>query len=233
MAVGHVASIAGTGNTTTSVTLVIPAICLVNHIVIASFTNGAATADPTVADNEGAGTWTKLLSGNNGTSNLSVWWKRASVNTAGKTITGSGFTGSCTGGASVYSDCVVTGNPYGGETYESNASAEEGHASITPTIDSSMVCLTVGGAPDTTISGQGATSPAVLVERTEHLSTGGADSFVTHASEVQTAHGATGAFAFALAPNQATMSIAFYLIPEHVPLIPDFKANWFQPIMAH
>jgi hypothetical protein len=211
--VSHRASIAGSGNTTTSVTLVIPASTVANDIVVASFTNGGATADPTVADNEGAGTWAKILSGNNGTSNLSVWWKRASSSTAGKTITGSVFTNSCTGGASVYSGCKLSGNPYGGQTYESNASGDESHASITPTVNGSMVCLTVGQAPDLATSTQAATSPAVLIERTEHLSTGGADSAVMHASEVQVTAGATGALTWAQ-NNQATMSIAWYMIPE-------------------
>jgi hypothetical protein len=209
----HRASISGTGNTTTSVTLVIPASTVANDVVYAAFTNGGATADPSVADNEGAGTWAKVLSGNNGTSNLSVWWKRASVNTAGKTITGSGFTNSCTGVATVVGGAVLTGNPYGGETYESNISGNETHAAITPTVNGSMVCLVVGQAPDIAIATQAATSPAVLIERAEHLSTGGLDSSVALASEVQVTAGSTGALTWAQT-NAATMSIAFYVPPE-------------------
>jgi hypothetical protein len=211
--VSHRATIAGSGNTTTSLTLVIPASTVANDIVVASFTNGGATADPTVADDEGAGTWVKILSGNNGASNLSVWWKRASGSTAGKTITGSVFTNSCTGGASVYSGCKLTGDPFGGATYESNISGNETHAAITPTINGSMVCLTVGQAPDLAIATQAATSPAVLIERFDHLSTGGADSACAHASEVQVTAESTGNLTWAQT-NAATMSIAWYMIPE-------------------
>jgi hypothetical protein len=209
----HRAAIAGTGATTTNVTLVIPASTVANDVVYAAFTNGGATADPSVVDNEGAGTWTKLLSGNNGTSNLSVWWKRASANTAGKTITASGFTNSCTGVAVVNGGVILTGNPYGGETYESNISGNETHAAITPTVNGSMICLVVGQAPDIAVSTQAATSPAVLVERAEHLSTGGLDSAVCFASEVQETAGSTGALTWAQT-NQASMSIAFYIPPE-------------------
>jgi hypothetical protein len=212
-AVSHRATIAGSGNTTTSLTLVIPASTVANDVVFASFTNGGATADPSVADNEGAGTWVKVVSGNNGTSNLSTWWKRASGATAGKTITGSGFTNSCTGGASVYSGAKLTGDPFGGATYESNISGNETHAAITPTINGSMVCLTVGQAPDLAHDTQAATSPAVLIERFDHLSTGGLDSACGHASEVQVTAGSTGALTWAQT-NAATMSIAWYIIPE-------------------
>ncbi len=212
-AVTHRASIAGTGNTTTSVGIVIPASTVANDIVIAAFTNGGSTADPSVSDNEGAGSWAKVLSGNDGGSNLSVWWKRASGSTAGKTITASGFTNSCAGVCSVYPGALTSGNPYGGQTYQSNASGTESHAAITPTVDGSMVFLVVGNQPDIAIATQAATSPAVLLERAEHLSTGGLDSSVALASEVQVTAGSTGALTWAQT-NQATMSIAFYLTPQ-------------------
>jgi hypothetical protein len=211
--VSHRASTAGSGNTTTSVGIVIPASTVADDIVIAAFTNGGASADPSVADDEGAGTWAKILSGDDGNTNLSVWWKRASSSTASKTVTGSGFTNSCTGVVSVYSGALLSGNPYAGHTFQSNASGTESHAAITPTVNGSMVFLVVGQQPDIATSTQAATSPAVLIERAEHLSTGGADCSVALASEVQITAGTTGALTWAQT-NQATMSIAFYLTPE-------------------
>jgi hypothetical protein len=215
--VSHRASQAGSGNTTTSVGIVIPASTVANDIVIAAFTNGGSSADATVADNEGAGTWAKILSGDDGNTNLSVWWKRASANTAGKTVTASSMTNSCTGVVSVYSGCLTSGNPYGGQTFQSNASGTESHAAITPTVNGSMVFLVVGQQPDIAISTQAATSPAVLLERAEHLSTGGLDCSVALASEVQVTAGTTGALTWAQT-NAATMSIAFYLTPASLSL---------------
>jgi CBS domain-containing protein len=209
----HRASTAGTGNTTTSVGIVIPASTVANDIVIAAFVNGGSTADATVADDEGAGTWAKILSGDDGTSNLSVWWKRASANTASKTVTASSMTNSCTGVVSVYSGALTSGNPYAGHTFENNISGNESHAAITPTVNGSMVILVVGQQPDIAIDTEAATSPAVLIERGEHLSTGGLDCSVALASEVQVTAGTTGALTWAQT-NAATMSIAFYLTPE-------------------
>jgi hypothetical protein len=212
-AVTHRASTAGSGTTTTSVGIVIPASTAANDIVIAAFTNGGASADPSVADDEGAGTWAKILSGDDGNSNLSVWWKRASSSTASKTVTGSGFTNSCTGVVSVYSGALTSGNPYAGQTFQSNASGTESHAAITPTVNGSMVFLVVGQQPDIATSTQAATNPAVLTERAEHLSTGGLDCSVALASETQIIAGTTGALTWAQT-NAATMSIAFYLTPQ-------------------
>ena len=92
------------GNQTTGFTLSTHSGTRGGDLLVLVITNRDATANPTVVDNEGAGTWTRKTTQNATTNgSVSLWYKRASgtkgeiSNTASKTVTVSGCTGSASG----------------------------------------------------------------------------------------------------------------------------------------
>lgn len=213
MAATFVSSAVPSGNPTTSFTITIPTVA-VDDILILAATNKAATADPTVTDNDtGGNAWAKVISGNNGTGNLSVWWKRATSATSAKTITASGFTNSCSGVLHVWRGCSKASTPYASATYETNASANESHAGFTPALDGCPVFLAVGNATnDIAVTNMACTSPGTLAHFAEKLSTGGTDCSCALGSDDQVTAGATGNFTWSQT-DAASMSITFYLRP--------------------
>ena len=212
MAITYVNVAATSGNKTTSWAVTIPA-CSAGDILIAVCVNRDSTADPTCTDTDSGGNlWAKILSRNNGTANASVWWKRATSGTGGKTLTLGSCTGSCAGGVVIYSGCSVGVAPYENATGETNASADESHAAITPTRNGSLVCLcTFNGTNDIAVDTQSSTSPGTLTERIDSLSTGGSDSSASFAAAVQTTAGTTGALTWAQV-DAASQSIVFDIL---------------------
>jgi hypothetical protein len=218
MAITAGTSTATAAATTTSLTLVINASVAAGDVLVLALVNRDATADPSVSDNEGAGSWTKLANQNATTNGaLTVWWKRATANTAGKTITATGFTGSCAGGVTPFRGVSIGTNPFVGTTVvsEANASANETQAQITTLRDGSMVILVVGCTSNDTlnVATQAATDPASLAEKFEGTSTGGNDCSVSLACAVKTTAGATGAFTWTQTDGTGA-SIACALLPE-------------------
>lgn len=210
MACAHRASTAGGGNPTTSVAIVIPASTQANDICILSVTNRDATTAPTVTDNEGAGAWARVDATADG---LTVWWKRASASTAGKTVTAASLTGSCAANVTVWSGASLAASPFLDVTHEPNVSGNETHAGFTTTRDGAAVFLVVANRTnDIAIASQAATSPAAITECGEHLSTGGLDCSNTIAGEVKTTAGATGNFTWAQT-DAVTVSCTFWLLP--------------------
>jgi hypothetical protein len=204
----HVGSAVPAGNPTTSFTVVIPT-CVTNDVLVLSVVNAGAIADPTVTDDDTDGnTWQKLHSHNNGAFNGSVWWKRATGATSGKTITVAGCTTNCAGGVSVYRGVSMDAAPYEGATGESNALGNETHAAIVPTKNGALVCLSTFQTSGIGVASQAATAPAVLDERFDKNPAAG--SGCAHASAVQPTAGSTGAITWAQT-DAASISIAFAL----------------------
>lgn len=211
----HVAAAIPAGNPTTGFTITIPYRVQTNDILLLAITNRDAIADPSTPtdDDAGGNVWVKVLSKDNGASNGSVWWKRATASTALKTITVAGCTGSCAGGLSVYRGVSRHSTaPFQNAAGEANISGNEEHASITPTGDYSMICLFVFNPDDLSLSSGVATNPKLLTTRFEKLSTGGNDSACFHASGAQAgAASDTGIIRWSQT-NGLSISIAFNLI---------------------
>lgn len=201
------ASAVAGGNPTTSLTITIPASVQTGDILVAAFTNRNATANPSVSDNDtGGNTWAAVRANTTG---ASLYWKRATSGTASKTITASGFTGSCSGGVAVYQNCDPGSSPVEFHAEESNASGNETHAGFTPADGGREIGLVVyNRANDNAVSTQSSTSPGNLSERFEKLSTGGSDCGVALASAPQEVAAATGNLTWAQT-NAATISISF------------------------
>lgn len=210
--IAHVASVTANGvANTTSLTITIPESVEAGDILVAHFANRDATAMPTVTDDDtGGNTWASFAVTTTGASS---WWKRATAGTAGKTITASGFTGSCAGGVSVYRGCLASGTPVTNVTEESNISGNETHASITPAYSGAMIGLAVFNRTGIfAVTSMAATSPSALDARFEHQNTGGSDCVVTVGSRIQLTAGATGSLTWAQT-NAVTISHAYALQP--------------------
>lgn len=204
--------------TTTSLTLVIDAGVATNDILVLALVNRDATAAPTVSDNDiGGNSWT-LLRSQSATTNgsIHIYWKRATSGTAGKTITASGFTGSCAGGVTPFTGASLEPFPFGASAVagEANASANETQAAISVSHPGSMVFLVVGNTSNDTlnVTTQAATDPSSLTERFEGTSTGGNDCSISLSSAVKTTAGSTGAFTWAQTDGTGA-SLAFALDP--------------------
>jgi len=214
MAVSHVGSQAGSGASTTGLTLLIPAGTQTDDVLFLSLMNAGAAADATVADNDSGGnTWALMHGRDNGTARAAVWWKRATANTASKTITISGCTDSCSGGVSVYRG-ASTGTPYEEAGSQLRGSGNETATGITTTQNGAMVCFSVFNHTNdnSLLSNVSTTSPGTLTTRFQHLSSGGNDSSCAHASEVLTTAGATGDFTWSQA-DAATTVIKWAVVP--------------------
>ena len=189
MTVAHRASAASvTTNPTTTFTITIPASVAADDILfvgVSSRNHTGATAYPAVVDNDtGGNTWALL--GESAARTLTVWWKRATANTASKTITVSGCVDSAAGGVSAYSGGDTGATPYANVTAETNASGDETHAGFTPANADSMVFLCLHTSNNNAFSNQACTNPGTLAERYEQLSTGGNDCANSIASALQT-----------------------------------------------
>ena len=210
------------GATTTSFTCTIPSTVATNDILILAATNRDGTTDPGVVDDDVGGNLWALVGAQAApdAGELTLWWKRATANTASKTITATLFTGSCSGVLSVYRGCEETGNPYENVTGETNASADETQAGFTPTKNGNMVILAVGVTSNDTlnVTSMACTSPGTLGHLVRSVSSGGNDCSTDMASLYQLVKGATGNFTWAMG-NGPTASIAFNLLPETEPTV--------------
>jgi hypothetical protein len=216
--IGYIANALGGTTDTTSFSITLPT-TQAGDIILLEFCH-RGTADGTVAGTSvttGGLTWTLKHSQLFATSTFSgkLYWTRATGNHSGQTVTGSGLTNACAAIVTIYRNVIASGDPFTNAATivgEENASGNETQAEITTLVDGCMVCLTVLNSPDVAVATQAATSPAVLAERAELLSTGGTDASIAHASELKATAGATGALTWTQT-NAASGSYAYALQP--------------------
>lgn len=187
--------VAGSGATTTSITFVVPASVQLGDLLDLVFVH-RGTGDGTVSDNSGDGVaWTRKGECLFATSTFSIqhYYKRVTSQMVGggDTITVSGLTNACAGALEVYRGAIASGDPYRAWTTEANASGNVSHAALTGLLDNDWVVCVIGNSPDLAVT---PTSP--LVERYEHLSTGGTDASLCYASFEMTANGSSGTLAW-------------------------------------
>lgn len=217
MAITHVATAGQSApDTTTSLTLTIPAGVQDGDILVVGLINAGAGDTPSVSDDDtGGNTWAMKVERLNGGSseNGSLWWKRATSGTASKTITATGFTDSCAGFVSAYRGCKVSGDPFDQDPVtEDNGSGDESMTGFTPTVDGCLVALAVLCGDNVEVFGFSSDDPGELAIRVSSLSSGGADSAASLGSEVQATAAATGNLTWTMT-NRATISIGFALSP--------------------
>lgn len=208
MAVTHVQSVNGSDSATTSDALTIPAVS-VGDVLLLFCTNDGATTAPTVTDDDtGGNTWGRVdPSGNSG---HSVWWKHATANTSGKTVTADGFTTACAVVLSAYTGAKVSGTPYENVNTEAQSAGEETIVGFTPSRDGCMIILAVtnrNGAFG--CANQSCTNPGVLTERAEVLNP--TICAVMTASNAQVEAAATGDITWTQT-NSAHLTTVFNLI---------------------
>lgn len=170
------AAVVPVGNPTTGFTVVIDAAVAANDLLFLALTSRDSTGAGTLAvtDNDtGGNAWAKI--GNSTDHKATLWYKRATSATAGKTVTVANAVGSSTGVLKAFSGAATGATPYTNIVVETNASADETHAGFTPTNANSMVCASVHNyANDNAVTSLSfATLGATTM--TEKLSTGGSD----------------------------------------------------------
>lgn len=220
MAVAHRASAAsGSTNPTTTFTVVLPSSVVagdVCYVQVTSRDHTSGTAYPTVTDNDtGGNTWTRIAESTDRKATL--WRKFATSGTASKTVTVAGCVGSSSGGVAVYSGADQT-TPNTTPTVEDNASGNETHAEITPSVADAMICLGVfNTGNDNAVATEACTTPGALTERWEKLSTGGSDCACVHASALQSG-GPTATGAFTWAQTDGTTKSIVWAVQPPAPL---------------
>ena len=214
----YLVSSSGSNNSaaTTSLSVVIPSNVTTDDVLILSITNRDADADPAVSDTGLGNIWEKMTrqaANTNGSG--SIWWKRATSGSDGATISATGLTGSCSATLAVFRGCKSFGNPYENVSGEANASADESHASITPTVNGNMVCLAIFNTGDdarnvVTIA---CTDPGSMTDHIRSTSSGGTDCVTDFACKYQATAAATNTFTWAQT-NGTGASVAFNLLPD-------------------
>jgi hypothetical protein len=215
MAIEHVQSVAGSTTATTSDAIVIPTV-EPDDLLLLFCTNKGATTVPSVTDDDTDGNAWARADGS-GTNGATVWFKRATVDTSGKTVTASGFTTACACGLSVYRGLDSPDLPIENLTVVSQGSGVETLAGFTPTREGSLVSLAVFNRNvATSVGSPTTTNPGALDERFDVInSTVGQTCCVEHASKVQTVLGPTGNFTWTQT-NSGHITIVFDLMPPPV-----------------
>lgn len=180
------------GNPTTSFTVTIDAAVVAGDVLFLAVTSRDSTGAGTlsVTDNDtGGNTWTKI--GNSTDHKATLWWKRATSGTASKTVTVNNAVGSASGVLKAFSGAYSDGDPFTNVTVETNASADETAAGITPTFADSMLCAAIFNyANDNAVTSLSSANFGAFTT-TEKLSTGGSDCATAFGHDLVTS-GASG-----------------------------------------
>jgi len=199
------------GNPTTGGTLAIGATVAAGdwlELVFTSRDHTVGTAMPTVTDNDSGGnTWTVTALSTDRKHLRAV--KRATSATASKTITIAGCVGSCSAVLAAWSGTFTGGDPTTNMLTETNASANETHASITPTNAGSMIRSAISNyANDNAVTSPSWATLGAATGSAEKLSTGGSDCATHTAYRAQVGGpAAVGAFTWAQADGTTYSSV--------------------------
>ena len=211
MAQFHTFAISNSSTATTTFTITIPSDIGVGedlYVLAVSRDHTVGTAKYTCTDNDGAGnTWAEQVISSDRKTTL--FWKKSTSATAGKTITIAGAVGSSTGGMSAFYG-GYEGNPTTDISLQENSSGTESHTGFTPSNEPSFIVFGVtNDSNDIDISSitsanLGSMEPA----QWEAESTGGSDCKSTMAGIDDPGGTATGNFTWSQT-NGTTDSVAF------------------------
>lgn len=214
MAITHAASATGSGAAgATSFPITIPATVQSGDLLLVAAIHDVSASITCTDDDTGGNTWTKKVVDVDNT--LSLWWKRATANTASKTITlGSLGTASSIapgGVVSVLRSAIVAGDPFDQATVETNSALDAAHAGFTPTVNGCWIGLAVGtwSAPNT-FSALTCTNPGALTNGGEITT---ANSEIEMRGAAQTTAAATGTFSWTEVAANGGTSVAYAVKP--------------------
>ena len=209
--ISHVQSVAGALDAGTSDTILIPTVQVGDLLLLFCVNKGAAVAPAVVDDDATGNLWALAIHSTRG----SIWWKRATAATSGKTITASGFTTGCAIGLSVYRNVDGVGLPIENLTAVAQASGVETLTGFTPSRNYSLICIAVFSQAFNTAYSTWATasSPGVLDERLDVVN-GTNICSMGHASKLQNQAAPTGDFSWAQV-NTSHVTIIFNLLSAH------------------
>lgn len=219
MPITHVADAAGGTNPSTSTTLTIPTVA-VDDIGILVVSMSATAVDPVVTDDDSGGNaWAKLGGVGGGSDNVSVWWKRMTSASSGKTVTvtdGVGETAdSMSAAMTVFRGVTTAATISEALSAEGNASGNETHASITTLSAGVMVVFCLGESDNNAVSSVAAanTPPGTLTVGGSHSSSAGGDTAVGILYNPMETPGATGAVTWSMT-DAPSATVLFGLIPK-------------------
>lgn len=172
---------------TTTFTVTIPASVQADddlYLTVYSDNHGSGSAYPTVVDDDAGGnTWTRK--GETAANRrCTLWHKKATADTASKTVTVDGCLSSCAGGLAAYSGALAA-DPMTNFSGSQNTSGTESVTGFTPDVADSFICMSIANAGIATVSNTACTDPGTLTERYEKSGVGGSDCGSAHASAVQ------------------------------------------------
>jgi hypothetical protein len=195
---------------TTSKTLTIPASVEADDYLLVRTCNRAEDDPGTLADDEGAGSWTNIADQDAGApGNHSLWFKRASANTASKTLTHSSAVTDCSMTLVAFRN--VTTNDPAYENLQITSASTEARAGFTTSVDNTRPVFTMGNwVAANVVSAVSTTSPGGLPIHEQHLS---ADATSVIASELKSIAGATGDFTWAQTNDDPLVCIVLALLP--------------------
>lgn len=202
------------GNETTGGHIVIPSTASSGDDLIVAVTSRNHTSGnalPTVTDNDtGGNTFTLIQSSTDRKATL--WWKKATANSASKTVTVAGCINSSAAGLSVYRNADPV-YPFSNLTLSSLVTANPSIGGFTPDAANGMICGIVFNVTDSdTYSAMSCTNPGSLTSRFQIVSTGGVDAVAWHASELLTTASPTGNFHWPMASNHSQYFMSFALL---------------------
>ncbi len=219
LVIAHVASSKFTlGTETTGGTVTIPASTLSGDdllVFIGSRNHDSTTASPTCVDNDSGGN-TFALQVSTSLRKAHLYWKKATNNSAGKTITVAGCVSSAVATCSAYRNCYTGGNPITPLGVSANTGSNPQVAGFTPTYGDSMIGFTAfnyAGIASASTYSAGTTSLTSIIAC---QSTGGSDCELDHVAVLQSGGpNSTGTFQWTQV-SSAEVSIRFALRPATV-----------------
>lgn len=204
-----------TGNPTTSFTVTIDAAVVRNDVLYLLVASRDSTGAGTLAvtDNDtGGNTWTKIAASDD--HKLSLWFKRATIATASKTVTVSNAVGSTAGVLKAFSGASLS-TPHSNIFIKANASGVETHPGFTPILRDTMICAGIVNYNNDNAVTSLSFATLGAATMTEKLSTGGSDCAAAFGHVLQTAAvaPATGTLTWAQTDGP-TYSITWNIRPE-------------------
>lgn len=217
MAISHVANANGGINPSTSTTLTIPTVAVDDVAILVVSISNVAT-DPSVTDDDSGGdTWHKLDAVTGAADNASVWYKRMTGSSSGKTVTVSNASAdSMSATMSVFRGVIKTGDPTEALSKEANASGNETHASITTSTANAWVIFCIGESDNNAVSSVAAANdpPGGLTTGGTHSSNAGGDTATGIYYDLLATPGATGAVTWAM--TDATSGTFLFALKPYV-----------------
>ena len=221
MAISHVGSISGSGNTTTSLTITINVATAAGDIILVSTTNGGSDSSPTVAGTVvttgGVAAFASVVEATDtgaGALNGKLWWTRAVGNHNTQTVAIAGATDSCAGNVTILRGCVASGSPHRATNTAliDGANADTISAVNANGVPGCWLVLALCCDDNIADSAQAATDPSTITERAEHSSGGGADTNNSIAAAAMSGTGSTGAITWTNARASGIFQIALAAI---------------------